>query len=261
MNTRYSPLSSETTAQTRAVQPTPATEAVAAAVRTAYAQYGTEAARWLEGYQARSGQVFCGAGCFGCCNMPIRLSLAEALVLRGALSSAELAAVETHARAVLRNARTAPDEDTYVRRHRLEVGYCPLLSRDTGACAQYAARPTRCRDTFSAFPARYCTEGYWESLSPHEKRNYAREVARTPGTDGELHYIAPLEYLSEPVWEAAAAAMDDAFGLQIWGDFWVLVSLSTRADFMEAVEAGDGRAALKAAQRAGLAHPLILDIE
>lgn len=234
---------------------------VTAAVQDAYADYGTEASRWLDGFTRQGGQVFCGAGCFGCCNMPIRLSLAEALVVRDALSAEKLADVQAHARKVIANARTAPDEDVYVRRHRLEVGYCPLLDRETGQCSEYESRPTRCRDTFSAFPARYCTEGYWESLSTREKRQYARDVARTPGTDGELHYIAPLEYLSEPVWETAAEVMDRAFGLQVWGDFWVLVSLSADPRFMAAVEASDGRAALKAAQAAGLAHPMILEIE
>lgn len=242
-------------------QTTPAARMVTAAVQDAYADYGAEASRWLDGFTRQGGQVFCGAGCFGCCNMPIRLSLAEALVVRDALNAEKLAAVEQHARKVIANARTAPDEDVYVRRHRLEVGYCPLLDRETGQCSEYAARPTRCRDTFSAFPARYCTEGYWESLSPREKREYAREVARTPGTDGELHYIAPLEHLSEPVWEAASEAMGRAFGLQVWGDFWVLVTLSARPEFMAAVEAGDGRAALKAAKAAGLSHPMILEIE
>lgn len=242
-------------------QDSAASRLVTAAVQQAYSDYGAEASRWLDRYTQQGGQVFCAAGCFGCCNMPIRLSLAEALVVRGALSDEKLAAVEAHARKVIENARTAPDDDVYVKRHRLEVGYCPLLDQETGQCSEYAARPTRCRDTYSAFPARYCAEGYWESLTRREKQDYAREVARTPGTDGELHYIAPLEYLSEPVWETAAEAMDRAFGLQVWGDFWVLVSLSTRADFMAAIEAGDGRAALAAAKAAGLAHPMILEIE
>lgn len=242
-------------------QPNAASRMVVAAVQDAYADYGAEASRWLDSYAQQGGQVFCGAGCFGCCNMPIRLSLAEALVVRDALNAEKLAAVEAHARQVVQNARTAPDDDVYVRRHRLEVGYCPLLDRTTGQCSEYAARPTRCRDTYSALPARYCAEGYWESLSSREKREYAREVARTPGTDGELHYIAPLEYLSEPVWEVAAEAMDRAYGVQVWGDFWTVVTLSSRAEFMAAVESGDARSAWKAAKAAELAHPMILEIE
>ncbi|MFC6617722.1 YkgJ family cysteine cluster protein [Deinococcus radiophilus] len=230
-------------------------------MQQAYANYGQAASRWMDEFFAEGGRIFCGAGCFGCCNMPIRLSLAEALVVRDALSAEKLAAVEAHARQVIGNARMAPDDDTYVRRHRLEVGYCPLLDRTTGQCSEYAARPTRCRDTFSAFPARYCEEGHWESLSTREKRQYARDVARTPGTDGELHYVAPLEYLSEPVWDTAAEMMSQAFGVQVWGDFWVLVTLSARADFMAAIELGDAKAAWGAAKRAGLAHPMILEIE
>ena len=58
--------------------PTAAVRLVKEAVQDAYADYGSEASRWLDGFTRQGGQVFCGAGCFGCCNMPIRLSLAEA---------------------------------------------------------------------------------------------------------------------------------------------------------------------------------------
>lgn len=237
------------------------TQAVTQAIRQAYAEYGAEASRWMNEFLAKGGKIFCGAGCFFCCNMPIRISLAEAVLIRNALSGAELDKVEAHARKVLRNARTAPDEDIYVQRHRQEVGYCPLLDPATGQCTQYEVRPTRCRDTFSAMPAKWCREGYWEALSDKGKARYARQVARTPGTDGELHYIAPLEYLSEPVWETAAQAMNEAWGVQVWGDFWLLVTLSARPSFMRHIEAGHARAAWKEAGALGLRHPLVLEIE
>ncbi|KEF34380.1 hypothetical protein RDMS_06960 [Deinococcus sp. RL] len=234
--------------------------AVTGAVERGYARYARQAEAWLSRYRERGGRVYCGAGCFACCDMPVRVSLAEALVTTGALGEVDAARVEAHARQVLRNARSAPDEDTYVERHRREVGFCPLLDRETGACRHYDARPTRCRDTFSALPARYCAAGTWERLSRRERADYAREVARTPGTDGELHYLAPLEHLSEPVWAAAAHAMRQAWGLEVWGDFWTLTTLARREDFMSRVERGDARGAWQAARRAGLAHEMVLEI-
>lgn len=214
----------------------------------------------MKGYAERGGQVHCAAGCFGCCNMPIRVSLAEALVTAEALNPEEAARVEAHARRVIENARTAPDEETYVERHRFQVGYCPLLDPASGGCSKYGARPTRCRDTFSALPARYCQAGAWEGMTRREREAYRREVARTPGTDGELHFIAPLEHLSEPVWEAAAKAMRTHWGVEAWGDFWVLTTLTQNRTFMQAVIRGDARSAWRVAKAAGLAHNAVLEL-
>ncbi|ACO46100.1 YkgJ family cysteine cluster protein [Deinococcus deserti] len=234
--------------------------AVTAPVRRGYERYARQAGQWLQGYQARGGKVYCGAGCFACCNMPIRVSLAEALITADALDPAKARAVENHARAALANARTARNDEEYVRRHRDEVGFCPLLDRETGACSEYDARPTRCRDTFSAFPARYCASGTWEQMSRREQDAYRREVARTPGTDGELHFIAPLEHLSEPVWVAAAKAMRSTWGMEVWGDFWVLTTLARDTTFMARVSAGDARGAWRAAHSRGLAHRDLLEL-
>ena len=97
-------------------------------------------------------------------------------------------------------------------------------------------------------------------MSRREQEAYRREVARTPGTDGELHFVAPLEHLSEPVWVAAAKSMRQTWGLEVWGDFWVLTTLARDAAFMARIGVGDGRGAWKSAQRAGLAHPALLEI-
>lgn len=230
-------------------------------VRAAYDRYVRQAGQWIRGYEARGGQVFCGAGCFLCCDMPIRVSLAEALITAEALTPAQAAGMAAHARAVQENARTAPDEETFVQRHRAQVSFCPLLDRATGACTQYEARPTRCRDTFSAFPARFCGAGYWETLSRREQAEYRREVARTPGTDGELHFIAPLEHLSEPAWVAASRAMRQNWGMEIWGDFWTLTTLARDQAFMRHIRSGSKKQAQQRARALGLAHPVTLEIE
>lgn len=235
-------------------------ESVTAPVIRAYARYGRQAGTWLQGYAARGGRVYCGAGCSACCNMPIRVSLAEALVTAQAITADQRRGMAAHAAAVIANARSAPSDEAYVHRHRTEVGFCPLLDRATGSCTAYDVRPTRCRDTFSAFPAVYCAVGTLEAMSPRQRREYHREVARTPGTDGEWHFIAPLEHLSEPVWTAAARAMQDAWSVQVWGDFWVLTTLADHEPFMRAIEAGRARQAWDIARRLDLAHPAVLEL-
>lgn len=229
-------------------------------VTRGYAAYARRARSWTAGYQDRGGRVSCGAGCFACCNMPIRVSLAEALVTAQALPDEEAARVAAHARRVLHNARTAPSEDVYVERHRSEVGYCPLLDPRTGGCSRYDVRPTRCRDTFSALDPRYCEAGAWDAMTRRERAEYRREVTRTPGTDGELPFLAPLEHLSEPVWAAAARAMRAEWGLEVWGDFWVLTTLARNAAFMGPVTRGDARGAWRAAKADGLAHSTVLEV-
>ena len=235
--------------------------AVTKPVRQRYAQYAQKAQAWIQQYEARGGKVFCAAGCFRCCDMPIRLSLAEAIVVAQALSPAQARRVEAHARAVQENARSAPDDETYVQRHRRDIGFCPLLERETGSCTQYDARPTRCRDTYSAFPAAYCAEGTWEQMTRREREQYRRDVARTPGTDGEVHFIAPLEHLSEPVWVAASKAMRAAWRLEAWGDFWTLTTLAADPSFMAHIARGEGKKAWQRARALGLGHPVTLEIE
>lgn len=72
--------------------------------------------------------------------MPIRLSLAEAALIASVLDEAETRRVAKHARKVIQNARLASDEDEYVERHHIEVGYCPLLGPDS-ACSRYDPHP------------------------------------------------------------------------------------------------------------------------
>ena len=54
-------------------------------------------------------------------------------------------------------------------------------------------------------------------MSRHEQAQYQRDVARTPATDGELHFIAPLEHMSEPIWAAANKTMRRRWGIRSLG--------------------------------------------
>jgi len=234
--------------------------AVTLPVQRAYRRYAAQADRWTQDYSRRGGTVHCQAGCFHCCDFPVRISLAEGLLTASALSQVQLRAMATRAAEVLANARASQGWDEYFRRHRLEIGYCPLLDPQSGGCTAYEVRPTRCRDTFSALSAHYCRAGTLERMDRREEQAYRTLVARTPGTDGESHYIAPLEDLSEPVGAAASRAMRTEWGLEVWGDFPLLVTLSQDPAFMAAVRGGQAGAARRRARRLGLEHPELLEI-
>ena len=229
------------------------------ALQRAYDRFGRRAGDWLERYEARGGRVYCAAGCFHCCDMPIRTNLLEALAVARSLDPARLAAMREHARKVWQNARRG-HPDTYAERHREQVGFCPLLDRAAGTCTAYGVRPTRCRDTYSALPARFCAVGGWEGLSRREREGYARTVARTPGTDGESHYLAPVEDLSLPVWEAGAQLMRELWGVELWGDFAVLVDFTQCPEVWAALESRRPRTVVKALKQAGLYHEEILEV-
>ncbi|WP_229775840.1 YkgJ family cysteine cluster protein [Deinococcus ruber] len=235
-------------------------QSVMNAVEHAYGRYEQQAERWTEGYIRRGGTVHCQSGCVHCCNFPVRVSLAEALLTASRLSPIQLDAMRERAAEVLSNARSARSWDEFFQRHRREIGYCPLLSRDTGRCTAYEVRPTRCRDTFSALSAEYCRVGTLENLTRTEQATYQRLVKTTPGTDGLSHYIAPLEDLSEPIWDTAARAMQQQWGLEVWGDFWVLTTLTQDAGFMDAVRQGQAGRAAKRAKALKLWHEEIVEI-
>jgi Fe-S-cluster containining protein len=233
---------------------------VTAPITAAYAEFERRASAWSATFRAHGGHIHCGPGCYHCCDFPIRASLAEALLAQASLSRDQQQALASRAHASIANAQASRDWDDYFGHHRQHIGHCPLLDA-TGRCSAYAVRPGRCRDTASALPARYCQVGVLEQLSKSELRQYKREVRANPATDGENHYIAPLEDLGQLVWDAASRAMQQAWGLEVWGDFCLLVTLAGDAGFIGHVERGERRAAMARAKALGLWHRELLEVE
>ncbi len=226
----------------------------------AYERYTKQSGHWIERFVQQGGRVHCQAGCANCCSFPIRVSLAEALFTASHLTDTQLQAMNVHAARVMQNARTATSWDLYFQRHRTDIGFCPLLDQTTGSCTAYQARPGRCRDTYSAYDAHYCKVGTLEQMNRQESQAFQREIKTNPATDGTSHYIAPLEDMGEDIWQVASQSMQETWGLEIWGDFWVLTSLSTNEIFMNAVRAGNAKQAIKQAKKLGLWHIEIVQI-
>jgi Fe-S-cluster containining protein len=229
------------------------------ALTRAYERYGVRASRWIEDFTRQGGTVYCQSGCLHCCNLPIRVSLIEALLTASQLSPDQLGVMRVRAQAILENARAASSWDDYFLSHRRNVGYCPLLDQTIGTCTAYEVRPGRCRDTYSAMDAHFCTVGTLENLSRRERLEYDRAVDANPVTDGLTHYIAPLEDLGEAIWEVAGAQMRSDWGVEVWGDFWVLTALAQDEAFMLSVRAGQVRQARGRAKQLRLWHDEILE--
>lgn len=232
-----------------------------AEVREQYRRFDRRAKAWLEDYTRQGGHVYCASGCFKCCDMPIRLSWAEALTISERLTPDQHRAVREHARKIWRNAHDSRTPDEYVMNHRQGVGFCPLLDRATGACTQYADRPTRCRDTYSALPAFLCAPDGLDRLSRRDRREYDRVVRTDPVMDGVTHFIAPLEEMSEPAWVKFARLMRRDLGFELWGDFHYLVTMTREPDFVAALALRDRKQVVQALKKTGLYHPEIVQVE
>ncbi|GGJ21702.1 YkgJ family cysteine cluster protein [Deinococcus roseus] len=230
-------------------------------VRKAYQKYDDQAKRWIEDYTAQEGRIYCQAGCFKCCDMPIRISWAEALTISESLTEEQFARIQRHANKVWVNAHKSKTSDEYAENHRKFVGFCPLLDRASGGCTLYGDRPIRCRDTYSGMPAHFCGAGALEKMTPPERKQYQRIVRSDEVFDGYSHYIAPLEDLSMPAWNRFSLIMKREMGVQIWGDFWYLVTMTRNADFAEALTLKNKRKVVQKLQELGLYHEEIVQVE
>ncbi|MEY4529529.1 MAG: hypothetical protein RLZZ156_250 [Deinococcota bacterium] len=234
---------------------------IISSLRSAYGRYEKQSKQWITDFTKQGGQVFCQAGCANCCNFPIQISLAEAVYTAHLLNPAQMAAMQVHAARVIKNAQTASSWDAYFWQHRTQVGFCPLLDQTTGNCTAYEARPARCRDTYSAFDSHYCKVGTLEQMSKQETRVFGQQIKANPATDGTSHYIAPLEEMGESIWKVASQAMRQEWGLEIWGDYWILTSLASDQIFMDFIRAGETKKAISRAKTLKLWHLEIVQIE
>ena len=234
---------------------------IISSLRSAYGRYEKKSKHWITDFTKQGGQVFCQAGCANCCNFPIQISLAEALYTASLLDQTQLATMQVHAARVIKNAQTASSWDEYFWQHRTRVGFCPLLDQASGNCTAYEARPARCRDTYSAFDSHYCKVGTLEQMSKPETREFQQRVKANSATDGTSHYIAALEQMGESIWQTASQAMRKEWGIEIWGDYWLLTSLAQDQLFMDLIRAGETTKAVTRAKKLRLWHVEIVQIK
>jgi Fe-S-cluster containining protein len=227
----------------------------------AYKRYEQQSKTWIQQFIHQGGKVHCQAGCYHCCNLPIRISLAEAIYTNTQLTTNQQEQMQTRAKEIVANAQAATSWENYFQNHREQIGYCPLLEPTTGACSAYEARPGRCRDTFSAFSSQYCQVGTLEQMTPRQYKTYQQEIRANPATDGHSHYIAALEDIGQNIWDIASQEMQQAWGLEVWGDYWVLTALAQNPVFMNTIRAGQRKKAIQQAKKIGLWHIEIVQIE
>ncbi len=173
------------------------TDALHIELAAIYAGYERELHAWIALY---SRGVTCRKGCRTCCDLSIGISLPEAVALATSLTDAQYAAVAEHAQRVLAYAGTTSEYlDAY--RHS-DIGWCPFLDVDSGACGIYDRRPANCRHVYSNMPAQYCAKDAESLLEQDAEQNteFLKQLDPDVNEDS-LPYIAPLNAIFHEQYE------------------------------------------------------------
>lgn len=227
-----------------------------AEVRQQHTLFDEKAGASVAGFTAGGGRLYCGRGCRNCCNLAVRCTFTEALLVAEALSDGHAAALGEYVARLRRHLAEAADLKSYLRLHRRTIGTCPLLAAD-GACGVYAARPFACRSLLSTRPADWCAVDLAE-LHPLEKQAYLSSL--DPAVVAwPTHYLAASRELAREMEEAAARRLHDTLGFTLSGNLPFLVWLEQEHRLSAA--AAEGRAAtLALLEKEGLNLPFLLNL-
>lgn len=211
---------------------------------------------WADDYCSGAGTIFCGKGCRNCCSLAVHTGFVEALAIARTLNESQAKTIETYAlrlRNLVQGERELPE---YLRLHRQEMGFCPLLS-DTGECSVYAVRPLSCRSLISTREPKWCGMDF-SKLTLGERNEFVagldRQVVAFPS-----HYVAVLQESGKELEEAGAKAMRARFGLALYGNLGVLLHLIRSHGLCDALLQGPAEVAGVIAE-AGFDHPLLLQL-
>ncbi|BCS53406.1 YkgJ family cysteine cluster protein [Geobacter sp. SVR] len=214
-------------------------------------------AAWKSDYTAAGGTIHCGRGCRECCNLAVNATLTEAVAIAGALTEVQAEALQRYVGHLLEAVGRVGDIKGYLRMHRQELGYCPLLD-DEGACGIYGVRPLSCRALLSTMPSRWCTVDF-SALSAGEKQNFMEGLDRG-AVAFPSHYAAFSRDTGQELEARAGRLMSEKFGFSIYGSMPVLVDLVRRHGLAETCGHGyDATIALLSAT--GADHPFLLQVE
>lgn len=211
---------------------------------------------WCDDYRTRGGSVFCGKGCSNCCSLPVHTGFIEALAVARKLGEEGGGKVDAYAIRLGEWLRGVTELGAYLRLHRREMGFCPLLDGE-GSCGVYPVRPLTCRSLISTLESRWC--GVNLAQLPPEERNLFlagldRAVVAFP-----TQYVAVLRESGRELEDSGAERMRKLLGFSLYGNLGLLVHLIRRHRLVEVCLKGVDATA-DAIAGAGFAHPLLVTI-
>ncbi|MBU5612989.1 YkgJ family cysteine cluster protein [Geomonas azotofigens] len=211
---------------------------------------------WVDDYRCGGGTVHCGKGCRNCCSLAVHTGFAEALAVARQLSVEQGMKVADYAVKLRDLARGVSELPHYLRLHRDEMGFCPLLNEE-GACGVYPVRPLTCRSLISTRESVWCGADFTKVAAAERDAFLAaldRKVVSFPS-----HYVAVLQESGKELEEAGAQLMRSLLGFALYGNLGVLAHLCLHHDLAGAALEGRDRAVSVIAQ-AGFDHPLLLTV-
>ena len=208
-------------------------------------------------YFAKGGQIHCGKGCSNCCSLVVNCSFFEAQLLSERLDETLLQRVDRYTERLKPLLGGVTSLKDYLRLHRRESGGCPLLGAD-GACQAYEIRPLSCRALLATRESRWCGADFAE-LTAAEKEAFVNSLDRA-ATAFPLHYLAAAQDAGRELERQSLLKMAGEFGFSLYGNMPVMIHLASRWRLGATVPAG-AAATRELLQRAGLDHPLLLQLE
>lgn len=209
---------------------------------------------WSDDYVSSGGAVFCGKGCRNCCSLAVHTGFVEALAVARSLTPSQVREVESYATKLKELLRGVDELPHYLRLHRQNMGFCPLLN-DEGACSVYRVRPLSCRSLISTKESVWCGKDLGQVTAAEREAYVAaldRKVVAFPS-----HYAAVLQESGKELEDAGAKQMRKLLGFALYGNLGVLVHLILDHGLSEACLQGAAEATGVLAE-AGFDHPLLL---
>lgn len=212
---------------------------------------------WSNDYRSTGGAVFCGKGCRNCCSLAVHTGFVEALTVARQLNETQEKAVDAYALKLRDLVKGVTELPGYLRLHRKEMGFCPLLN-DAGECSVYPVRPLTCRSLISTRESVWCGADF-TTFAPAERDAFItaldRKVVAFPS-----QYVAVLQESGRELEDATAKRMRRTLGFSLYGNLGVLVHLIRNHGLAESCLNGPAEVADVIAA-AGFGNPLLLTIE
>lgn len=211
----------------------------------------------LKKQAAAQKRIFCAPGCSNCCTLFVQATLVEALIVAQQLDEEQFVKLEKYV--LLQREVLAGEHDflAVLRKQRSTIGPCPFLDI-SGRCSIYAQRPFACRSLLSTKDPEWCGVDF-STLAPLEKRLYLESLDRSI-TAFPVHYLASTQDAAQGAEARILGQMRKLLGVEVSGNFPLLVYLAYRIDFASQINDGvtDWRFQLPASV---FFHPLLLHFE
>ncbi len=208
---------------------------------------------WVAGYRLLKGTIFCAKGCYNCCSLVVNCTFTEALCATEDLTAQQASKVRSHALRLKALLLEASDFTSFLKMHRVRLGFCPLLS-DEGSCGAYGKRPLTCRSLLATKESSWCSADFGK-MPREEKQSFMESLDRTL-VAFPTHYVGATQEFGQEMESGLAQQMSEQFGFSLYGNFPVLMYLEIEHNLSQTIQKGHD-ATLSLLNREGFAHPFL----